>query len=104
MDAARFGESANAAEFDIDDAAGAQFDRSSGISRIVNAFIQADRSSNFRLQFGVAVNFVPLQWLLHHQEIEFIELLQMFGIGQSVSGICIYRKLNRGETDRKSVV
>ena len=39
-------------------------------------------------------NVIPLQRLFHHQQIEFVELCEVIGVGETVSGVRIHRKQN----------
>ena len=50
VNALGFAESAHAAQLDIDDAAGAHADRLLGLVRRADAFVQADRRFELRLQ------------------------------------------------------
>ena len=57
---------AEAAEFNIDDAAGAEVDGGAGVFEGVDAFVKADGCFEFALEFGVAVEVVPSEGLLDH--------------------------------------
>ncbi len=59
VDAPRHGVAADAAQFDIDDLAGAQLDGRACVLLRVNALVQADWGVQFFLQFDVAVKIVP---------------------------------------------
>ena len=76
VNAARGSVSADAAEFDVDDFAGADFDRGARVFDIVDAFIEANRRFDLALQLGVGKDVVPAKRLLDHHEVEGIELLE----------------------------
>ncbi len=57
----RFAVTANAPELDVNNSAGLQLDGRKRMSRIIDAFIQANRGLNLGLQFRVRVNVVPVQ-------------------------------------------
>ena len=80
MDLAGFAISADAAQFDVDDAACAHFDSRFGMCGIVDALVEANCGANLRLKLGVRVDIVPLQWLFHHQQIELVEFFQVICI------------------------
>ena len=54
MNAARLGVAADAAELDVDDFAGADFDGGAGVLEVVDALVEADRRFELPLQRGVA--------------------------------------------------
>ena len=88
---------ADAAELDINDAAGFQFDGGQCVPGIVDAFVEADGRLNLGLQFRMRVNVVPMERLLDHEQLKFIELSEMGGVFEAVSGIRVYRKEDFGK-------
>jgi len=83
--------SADTAQFDIYDSAGVEFDRSFGIPIVIDAFIQAESSSNLRLQTRMGENIVPREWLLDHQQAECVELLEMSCVIEGVRRVRVHR-------------
>src|SRR6516225_10106563 len=78
LNVARAGVAADAAEFDVDDAAGAELDGGLRIAKVGNGFIEAQHGFDLLLQLGVRVNVVPPQRLFHHEQVVVIEAAQMF--------------------------
>ena len=97
MNTPRFGESAHAAELDIDDPASAQPDRLLGMMGRADAFIETDGRIEPGLQRGVVDNLIVRQRLLDHHEIKTVELLEPVRIGQRVGGIGVGHQLDRRE-------
>src|SRR4029078_12525012 len=89
-------EPTHSSHLDIDDAAGAKFDGSLRLPRIVKGFIQADRAFQFPLQLGMMPDVVFPQRLLDHQEFEVIELAKTLKIARPVRGIGIAAERNVG--------
>src|ERR1700687_1848420 len=87
MDFQRFGESANAANLDIDNSAGAGFDGERSAARTDDRLVQANRSAQLFLQARVVVDVVVPERLLDHQQIEWIELSQVLDLIEGISGI-----------------
>ena len=83
------GESANAADFYVNDAARSGFAGEGGAARVDDRLVQANRSTQLLLQPRVIVDVVVPQRLLNHQKIELIELSQVFHLIQRVGGICV---------------
>src|SRR6185312_13869594 len=98
VNALRFREAANAAELDVDDAAGAKADRLFGMMRRAYAFIETNRRSQPGLQLGMIDDFIVRQRLFNHHELKFIELFQTIRVLQSVSGVGIGHQLDVGKT------
>src|SRR3989441_7459265 len=69
LDGAPAGMSADAAEFDVDDAARAQFDRGGSITYVPDRFIQADGRAEALLKFCMRKNVVPPKRLFDHEQI-----------------------------------
>ena len=74
----------NPAEFDIDDAAGTQANRSQRLFFGVNAFVEADGRYELVLEFDMRKKIVPPKRLLDHHEIEVIELLKKRSVSERV--------------------
>src|ERR1035441_9158721 len=89
VDLQRFGESAHAADLDVDDAAGAGFNREGGAAHADDRFVEADRGAQFLLQARVVVDVVVPQRLLNHQQVELVELAQVLDLVERVSGISV---------------
>src|SRR5215475_10422094 len=89
-------EASNAAEFDIDDAAGAEFNGGLRVTQVGNRFVETESCFDLLLQFGVRVEIVPPQRLFDHQQIKFIQAAQVLEIVQRISGVGIHRKQNVG--------
>ena len=64
--------------------AGPQADGLFGLMRGADAFIQANRRLQLRLQNGVIDDVVVRERLLNHHQIEIVQLLQMIDIGQRI--------------------
>src|SRR5690242_17159659 len=79
--------SADAAEFDIDDFAGADFNGGARVLDIVNAFVEANWSFDLALKSGVGKDVVPAERLLDHDEVEGVELLQKGRVFEAISGV-----------------
>src|SRR5579864_4494479 len=67
------------------------------MSRVGDALIQTNRSADLRLQLRVTADFIPLQRLLHHKQVESVQLSQMKNIGKIVSGVGINREQDFGK-------
>jgi hypothetical protein len=109
VNAARGGVAADAAELDIDDLAGADFDGGASVLEIVNAFVEADGSLKVALKFGVGVDVVVAERLLDHDEEEIVELLEERRVGECVGGIGVghepnARKFFAESTDKGDVL
>ena len=61
---------------------------------MINAFIEADRGVQPGLQCGVSVDIIPIQRLLHHEQIEIVESPQPFSVARGVGGVRIDGQLN----------
>src|SRR5580693_5684592 len=97
VDAAGWGVAADAAQFHVDDFAGADFDGGAGVLDIVNAFVQADRSVELALQLGVGVDVVVAEGLLDHDQVEGVELFQQRGVFQAIGRIRVHHQANARE-------
>src|SRR4030081_1364000 len=73
VDAPRRGVAADAAEFDVDDFAGAQLDGRARLLFGVNALVQADGGVQHFLNLDVAVEVVPAERLFDHHQVEAFE-------------------------------
>ncbi len=62
---------------DIDDATGLHLDRQLGVAAVANGLIQTDRGPQGLLQLGMVKKIVEFERLLEHEQIEFVELLQV---------------------------
>src|ERR1019366_3304899 len=72
-------ESGDAAELDVDDAAGAQLDGLLGVARGANALVEADGGLELRLERGVIDDVVVIQRLLDHHQVKIVQLAQVVG-------------------------
>ena len=88
---------ADAAELDVDDAAGTQLDRGGSVMSVVNGFVEANGGANLRLQFSMIENIVPGERLFDHHEIVGVEFPQVSGLVEAVRRICIDHELNGRE-------
>jgi hypothetical protein len=52
---------------------------------------------NLGLQSSMRMDVIPFQRLLHHEELELIELSQMIGVFQSIGRVGVNRKQDPGE-------
>src|SRR5579864_4089239 len=59
---------------------------------IGDAFVQTNWSADQRLQFCVAMDLVPLQRLLDHEEVKFIQLFQAGGVLEFVGAVGVNRE------------
>ena len=67
LDCARIRMAADAAEFDVDDARGAELDSCGGVAHMLDRFIEAERSLQNFLKFGMGIDIVPPKGLFHHE-------------------------------------
>src|SRR5882672_4490193 len=84
------GMAANAAEFYVDDARGAEFDGCGRIANVLDGFIEAERSLQEFLQFGMCVDVVPPERLLHHEQAKLVEAFEVINVVESIGGVCVY--------------
>src|SRR5689334_18293797 len=84
-----FTETADAADLDIDDAAGAQFNGSTRVAARVNRLIEADAGLELPLQLGMKVEIVMPERLLDHEQAELVELFEVLHVLKRVSGVGI---------------
>src|SRR5882672_10515621 len=94
MDLLRRSVSADAAELDIDDPAGAQLDGRAGVFVDVDAFVETNRSIQFSLQLRVTVQVVPAERLLDHHQVVGFETLQMRPIFKLIRGVRVDHQTN----------
>src|SRR5690242_459743 len=85
----RFAEATHASDFDVDDSAGAQFNRSSSATRMVNRLVETDARLQCLLQAGVKIKIIVPQRLLDHEQVETIELFEVIEIFERISGVSI---------------
>ena len=109
MDSLRRGVSPDAAELDVDDAAGAELDGCAGMLLRVDAFVEANRSVEPALQFDVAENVIPSERLLDHHQVVGFQPLQVRPIFQAIRGIGVDhqpdpRKLQAQPFDRSDII
>src|SRR5271170_4405130 len=97
VNAAGWGVAADAAQFYIDDLAGADFDGGAGMLDIVNAFVEADRRIELALQRGVGVNVVVAEGLLDHDQVEGVELPQQRCVFQAIGGVGVHHQADARE-------
>src|SRR5579859_5338471 len=82
-----FGESADASDFSVDDAACAALKGKGGGAGVHDRFVEADRSAQFFLQTRVVVDVVVPKRLLDHQQIELIEEPEVLDLIEGVGGV-----------------
>src|SRR6202789_3433005 len=92
------GVAADAAEFHIDDFAGADFDRGAGVLVIVNTSVEADRRFELALQRGVGIDIVVAQRLLDYDQEKRVQLFQQCRVGEGVGRIGVDLQVYDGET------
>ena len=80
---------AHPAEFNIDNLAGADLDRFSGVFGGVNGFIQTDGRIDLFLKLGMIDQVFIVQRLLEHHEVVLVHVLEHAGIGQRIRRIRI---------------
>jgi hypothetical protein len=97
VDALGFVESADAAEFNVDDFAGSESDGSFGLFVRVDALVEADGRLQGFLDFDVAEEIVPAEGLLNHHEVVGVELLEERKILRAVSRVGVDGKLDPRE-------
>src|SRR5256885_9447354 len=85
LDLAGAGVAADAAYLDVDDACSAEIQSSFSIAEMTDRLIEAQRSLQMPLELCVIGDVIPPERLLHHQEVKFVEALQMFPFHQRVS-------------------
>src|SRR5208283_5539079 len=90
------GETADAADFNVDDAAGACLKCEIGVARVVNGFVESDRGLDLFLQPSMQLDFVVPQRLLNHQQLERVEFTQVLRFVERISGIGVDAEYNVG--------
>src|SRR5258708_27024605 len=90
-------EAAYAPELDVDDAAGVHADGLFRVMHGANAFVEADGGLKLRLERRVIEDIVMRQGLLDHHQVEFVQALQVIGVGQRVGGVGIGHQPDVGE-------
>src|SRR5215469_18359235 len=84
-----FAEAAQASNLDVDDAAGAAFDRGGGIARAFDRLVKTDGGVQFALQAGVVEDVIVPQRLLDHQQVKLIELAQVLDFVEGIGGVSV---------------
>src|SRR3974390_1459291 len=90
------GNPADAADLDVDDAAGTQLQRGFGIPRTSNGLVEADGSLDGLLQPRVEIEGVVPQRLLDHKQLESVEGLQVRKVLERVGGVRIATQHDAG--------
>src|SRR5258708_37383533 len=72
MDGDRLAEAADAADLDVDDAAGLHIDGGEGVAPVANRFVQTNVRFEAFLQHGAKVEVVVPERLLDHEQIELV--------------------------------
>lgn len=91
------GEPSDATQLNVDNAARAKGDSSTGLLFGMDAFVQTDRSLEHPLELDVAEEVVPAQRLLDHHEVVRLELAQERSVLDAVGGIRVHHEAQRGE-------
>ena len=73
MYAARFGQSPEAADFDVDDPAALEIERFARVLGRVDALVETDRRLQLRLQSSVVDDVVVGQGLFDHHQVQIVE-------------------------------
>ena len=79
---------ADAARLDVDVAAALQADRLLGLPQAADAFVEADRRANLRLQCRVIDQVVVRQRLLDHRQVQLIDLAEQRRVRRADSRCC----------------
>ena len=101
MHAARFCQSPEAADFDVDDPAALEVERFARVLGRVDALVEADRRLQLRLQSSVVNDVVVGQGLFDHHQVQIVERAQrgdMRGVVERVGGIGIGHQQDVGPT------
>ena len=88
---------ADAAEFDVDDFAGAESDGGFGLFVGVDALIETDGRLEIFLNFDVAEEVVPAEGLFDHHEVVGVELFEKREIFEAIGGVGIDGELDTGK-------
>ena len=96
MDLLGFREAANAADFDVDDAACAGLHSNGRGARADDRLVEANGGAQFFLQASVVENVVVPERLLDHQQIELIEGPQVFYLVERVGGVGVAAQCDVG--------
>ncbi len=96
LDLASASVAADAAQLDVNDARGAEFERGFRIPDVADRLVKANGSSQMPLELCVVGDVIPPERLLHHQQTKFIEALEMVRIRERVCGIGIDGQKNTG--------
>ena len=96
LDFSGAGVAADAAHLDVDDARGAEVQSSFSIADVADRLVEAQGGLQMPLKFCMIGDVIPPERLLHHQEVKFVETLQMFQFCEGVSRIGIYGQKNAG--------
>src|SRR5271170_1176085 len=91
------GVAANAAQFHIDDFAGAGFDGGAGVLDVVDALVEADGRFQLALQRGVRIDVVVAQRLFDHDQVEGVELFQVRRVFEAIGGIGVHHQADARE-------
>src|SRR5205814_8339293 len=84
MEGDGFGEPTNPANFNINDPARTERDCLFCVAAVADGFIEANRSFQLPLEFGVVKNVIVPERLLDHQKIEGVKLAKMLEVGRAV--------------------
>ena len=87
MDGDRFAKAADAANLDVDDAAGLHIDRGEGVAPVADGFVEADVRSEAFLQHGVKVEVVVPERLLDHEQVELVPAGDVVEVLHPVGGV-----------------
>src|ERR1700690_452386 len=96
MDPLCFGKTADASDFYVEDAAGANLERKIRIARVANRFIEADRGLDRLLQARMQIDFIVPQRLLNHEQFEGVEFSQVLNLVKRVGRIRVHTEKNIG--------
>ena len=87
VDGDGFAEAADAADLDVDDAAGLHVDCGEGVAAVANGFVETDGGLEALLQHGVEVEVVVPEGLLDHQQVELVPAGDVVEVLHAVGGV-----------------
>ena len=87
VDGDGLGEAADAADLDVDDAAGLHVDGGECVAAVANGFVETDAGVEALLQHGVEVEVVVPERLLDHEQVELVPAGDVVEVRHAVGGV-----------------
>src|SRR5207253_1421785 len=87
VNAYRLAEAADAADLDVDDAAGFHIDGGEGVAAVADGFVETDVGFEAFLEHGVEVEVVVPERLLDHEQVEFVPACDVVEVLHAIGGV-----------------